>query len=168
MAELTQEQEEEIYDTQYFDCFQQWTEQTAKYPKMYIIVDSEGDMMIEQDDSEDGRSDEDDGLAEPIDMRLVGSNFRMVDAAWLYPVLELVGESGEVADKFKKILRDDGGIIQADKRVSILTELGDVQYAIARVADSLNEDLSNVVKRVRTKLLDRLKRGVVGGSGDAR
>ncbi len=44
----------------------------------------------------------------------------------LEKVLGLVGESGEAADKFKKIIRDKSGQISAEDRIEIIKELGDV------------------------------------------
>ena len=49
----------------------------------------------------------------------IGENF-------VYPVLGLVGESGEVAEKVKKIFRDDKGEISQVKKDELVKELGDV------------------------------------------
>jgi len=43
-----------------------------------------------------------------------------------YPTLGLCGESGEVAEKVKKIYRDSKGIVTLDKKLEIIKELGDV------------------------------------------
>ena len=154
----TADEEEEILTTSYFDNFQDWTKQTATYPRVWLIVDRGGDMFIEDADVESGKSF----------CNLMGSDFSTVEANWLYPLLGLVGEAGELADKFKKVVRDDYGIIQPEKRKAMLLELGDVQYYVARVAMAFGTPLSTVVANLRRKLLDRKKRGVLGGSGDER
>ena len=53
----------------------------------------------------------------------------------IYITLGLVGESGEVAEKIKKVIRDCGGKIDTGKAKEIIQELGDVLYYVARLAD---------------------------------
>ena len=45
---------------------------------------------------------------------------------FIYPALGLCGETGEVAEKIKKIIRDNNGIADAEKINDIKKELGDV------------------------------------------
>lgn len=85
-----------------------------------------------------------------------------------YPVLGLCGESGEVAEKVKKILRDDNGIVSFEKRELIIKELGDVLWYIAAIAFELNVNLNFIAEKNLSKLNSRKERGVLGGSGDAR
>lgn len=56
-----------------------------------------------------------------------------------YPALGLAGEAGEVADKVKKIYRDD----RTDARflTEIAKEIGDVMWYCAALADDLGFDL---------------------------
>jgi len=49
----------------------------------------------------------------------VGNNF-------IYPALGLCGEAGEVAEKIKKILRDNSSIADTERVNEIKRELGDV------------------------------------------
>lgn len=79
-----------------------------------------------------------------------------------------LGEAGEVQGKIKKVLRDDGGIVTEEKRAAIVGELGDVLWYVARLADELGLDLSEIATRNLDKLSSRKERGVIGGSGDNR
>jgi len=79
-------------------------------------------------------------------------------------VLGLVGESGEIAEKFKKHLRGDYVLVKED----IAKELGDVLYYLARIADNFKLSLNEVGNLNIKKLLDRQKRGVIKGTGDNR
>jgi len=91
----------------------------------------------------------------------IGSNFT-------YPALGLAGESGEVCDKIKKVLRDDGGIFSQEKLLSIKKELGDVLWYVAALCNELGFELNEVMELNIAKLLDRTARGVRAGSGDDR
>ncbi len=90
------------------------------------------------------------------------------DRNFVYPTLGLAGEAGEVADKVKKIIRDDGGEISPEKRKEIELELGDVLWYISQIATELNLSLENVALKNIDKLYSRLKREKLGGSGDKR
>lgn len=85
-----------------------------------------------------------------------------------YVSLGLVGEAGEIANKVKKVLRDDNGILTEDKRDKIVGELGDVFWYMARLCDELGVDPSVVLAQNVNKLFSRKDRGVLGGSGDNR
>lgn len=85
-----------------------------------------------------------------------------------YPVMGLVGEAGEVAEKAKKVYRDNGGVISEEQKQEIKKELGDVLWYIAQIATELNLSLEDVAESNLEKLLSRLDRGVLGGSGDNR
>lgn len=90
------------------------------------------------------------------------------DHNFIYPTLGLVGEAGEVAEKIKKVLRDDGGEISSEKREEIKKELGDVLWYIAQVATELNLPLTEIAEYNIEKLTSRLERGMISGSGDNR
>ena len=87
---------------------------------------------------------------------------------YIYPTLGLLGESGEIADKIKKVIRDDNSIISPEKKEEIKKELGDVLWYLAQISSELNIDLEEVAKKNIEKLYSRLERGVIGGSGDNR
>lgn len=83
-------------------------------------------------------------------------------------ILGLVGESGEVAEKFKKMIRDKEGVITHEDKIEIIKELGDVLWYINSIAHLLNSSLEDVAKANNKKLLDRKKRNAIQGSGDNR
>jgi NTP pyrophosphatase (non-canonical NTP hydrolase) len=83
-------------------------------------------------------------------------------------VLGLVGESGEIAEKVKKIVRDHDSDFSKFDRADLTKELGDVLWHVAVIADYFDIPLEDVGTANITKLADRLKRGVIGGSGDNR
>lgn len=86
----------------------------------------------------------------------------------LYPTLGLCGEAGEVAEKVKKMLRDDGGTLTPQRRVALAAELGDVLWYLAQVATEAGLALDDVAAANLEKLRSRAQRGALGGSGDER
>lgn len=87
---------------------------------------------------------------------------------FIYPVLGLVGEAGEVAEKFKKVLRNENGELNEKAREEIKKELGDVLWYLSQIATELNLSLDDVAESNIEKLASRLERGVINSSGDNR
>jgi NTP pyrophosphatase (non-canonical NTP hydrolase) len=86
----------------------------------------------------------------------------------VYPTLGLAGEAGEVAEKVKKLIRDDDGILSDERRAAIAKELGDVLWYVAQVATEAELDLDEIAAANIAKLMSRAERGVLQGSGDER
>lgn len=86
----------------------------------------------------------------------------------LYPGLGLCGEAGEVAEKLKKMVRDDGGVLTAERREALAKELGDVLWYVAQLATEAGLDLDEVASANLAKLRSRQERNVLQGSGDDR
>jgi NTP pyrophosphatase (non-canonical NTP hydrolase) len=86
----------------------------------------------------------------------------------IYPTLGLAGEAGEVAEKVKKLLRDDAGVLSDERREALAGELGDVLWYAAQVATEAGLDLEAIAQGNLDKLLSRQRRGVLSGSGDRR
>lgn len=85
-----------------------------------------------------------------------------------YTALGVAGEGGEFCDKVKKVLRDDDGVISAEKRIAMLKELGDDLWYIAASARELGSSLNEVMGMNVDKLLGRRVAGTVHGEGDNR
>lgn len=85
-----------------------------------------------------------------------------------YPALGLVGEAGEVAEKIKKVIRDQDGVLTDENKTEIAKELGDVLWYIAIMANEMGVTLQEVAEQNLEKLMSRKERGVLGGSGDNR
>jgi NTP pyrophosphatase (non-canonical NTP hydrolase) len=86
----------------------------------------------------------------------------------IYPTLGLCGEAGEVADKVKKVMRDRGGVFDAEVRDDLRLELGDVLWYVAQLASELGFDLDSIARANLEKLASRAARNVIAGSGDQR
>jgi NTP pyrophosphatase (non-canonical NTP hydrolase) len=90
------------------------------------------------------------------------------DNNFVYPTLGLAGEAGEVAEKVKKIIRDEEGVLNDEKREEIQKELGDVLWYVAQIATEMDLSLDDVASGNIKKLYDRMERNKLGGSGDNR
>lgn len=89
-----------------------------------------------------------------------------------YLALGIAGESGEVADKVKKFIRDSHFTsikdLNADQKADVAKELGDVLWYIAQIATEFGYDLEEVAEMNIDKLYSRMDRGALHGSGDER
>lgn len=90
------------------------------------------------------------------------------DMAIIYPTLGLTGEAGEVSDKVKKVIRDNGGHLTPERTMAILLELGDVLWYISALADDLGSNLTEVATLNIGKLASRQERNTLNGEGDNR
>lgn len=78
--------------------------------------------------------------------------------------LGLVGEAGEVAEKIKKLIRDNSKYANEE----IMKELGDVVFYATALANIYGRGLQEVLELNIQKLDDRQKRNKLRGSGDNR
>lgn len=90
------------------------------------------------------------------------------DPGYLEKILGLTGEAGEVAEKFKKAIRDKAGKITTEDKKEIAKELGDCLWYLATLARYLNLSFSEVAQMNIDKLQSRLERNQLRGSGDNR
>ena len=98
--------------------------------------------------------------AEQFDL-FAQEKYKASDPAFMAKVLGLVGEAGETAEKFKKILRDKAGEISEEDKLEILKELGDVLWYVAELAAGLGITLEDVawgnVEKLRKRYPDGFK-----------
>ena len=78
-----------------------------------------------------------------------------------YLSLGLVSEAGEVAGKVKKHIRDG-------TESNVASEIGDVLWYCAMLANELGVNLGKIMENNLEKLNDRKQRGKLQGSGDTR
>jgi len=79
-------------------------------------------------------------------------------------VLGLLGEAGEIAEKAKKLIRDNSTLDRRD----IIKEIGDVVFYATALANHFDSNLAEVLETNMDKLNDREARGVLSGNGDNR
>ena len=86
----------------------------------------------------------------------------------IYPTLGLTGEAGEVADKVKKVLRDNEGFFSDEIRSELIKEVGDVLWYVAALSNDLGYTLEEVANMNIIKLSKRRAENKIHGSGDNR
>ena len=91
----------------------------------------------------------------------IGNNF-------IYPTLGLCGEAGEVAEKVKKILRDENGNLTLQNIEKLTKEMGDVLWYLANLSTEINVSLEEVAQKNLDKLQSRKDRNKIHGDGDER
>jgi NTP pyrophosphatase (non-canonical NTP hydrolase) len=116
--------------------------------------------MINQDDIDGFREVSTQGYSYWVEGKMVTKG----DARLVENTLGLVGETGEVAEKVKKYIRDKSKIDPEE----IVKELGDVAFYLTGLANYFNSNLDEVLDTNMQKLNDRQSRGVISGSGDNR
>lgn len=74
-----------------------------------------------------------------------------------YLAIGLGGESGEVLNELKKMMRDNDGYINQDAREKIKLELGDVLWYITQLASRFDLNMSNIAEENIKKLEEMMK-----------
>ncbi len=86
----------------------------------------------------------------------------------MYLTLGACGEVGEIAEKVKKIIRNDDGVISEEKRELLKLEVGDVLWYLSQLSRVLGFSLDEAAQANIAKIMDRRARGVIKSSGDTR
>ena len=85
-----------------------------------------------------------------------------------YAIFGLASEVGELCSKIKKNMRDENGVLTLDDNEEIGKELGDVLWYLSQCCEELGLQLQNVAEQNVKKLMDRMERDMIKGSGDNR
>ena len=85
-----------------------------------------------------------------------------------YPVLGMCGETGEVAEKVKKVIRDNHNKYDTATKAAILKELGDVLWYLVAAAQDLGYTFDDVIENNMTKVNNRIVTNTQHGKGDNR
>lgn len=91
-----------------------------------------------------------------------------LEPGFLYYVMGIAGEAGEISEKFKKLFRDKKGIVDEDFKNIVIKEMGDVQWYMARLCSQFDIPFETVFTTNIEKLASRKKRGKLHGDGDER
>ena len=90
------------------------------------------------------------------------------DKKIIYPTLGLTGEAGEVAEKVKKVIRDNNQEFTDEKKRQIALEISDVLWYCANLSHDLGYTLGAIGQINIDKLASRQQRNKIGGAGDER
>lgn len=86
----------------------------------------------------------------------------------LYPLIGMCGETGEVADKIKKVLRDKNGKFSESDRLEILKEIGDTLWYMTALCNDLGSSLKDAANINLEKVTKRREDNTIHGEGDNR
>lgn len=88
---------------------------------------------------------------------------------FIYPTLGLVGETGEIAEKIKKVIRmDRDNTLSDEQKIELSKEMGDVLWYLAQLATEFGLSFEDIAIQNIEKLQSRKDRGVLNGNGDNR
>jgi len=77
----------------------------------------------------------------------------------LYATIAMSGESGEYSNEIKKMLRDDGGTLNTERRERLILELGDILWYVSANCRELGVTMAEVAERNHQKLKARYRGG---------
>jgi NTP pyrophosphatase (non-canonical NTP hydrolase) len=86
----------------------------------------------------------------------------------MYLALGICGESGEIAEKIKKYIRNDNAVMTDETRELLKLEIGDVLWYLSQLSRVLGFSFDEAARANITKIMDRRERGVIKSSGDTR
>lgn len=86
----------------------------------------------------------------------------------VYPTLGLTGEAGEVADKVKKVIRDNNSVFSYECKKEIAKEIGDVLWYCAMLSHDLGYSFDEIAQINCDKIASRKAHGKINGEGDNR
>jgi NTP pyrophosphatase (non-canonical NTP hydrolase) len=148
------------------DEYQALAQSTAIFPRVFTEHQVKQALVLAYARSDENRGVSLDLIEKWADYDIDGMETEF--SRLVYPVLGLVGEAGEIANKLKKVARDCEGQWGPEETADYEGELGDVQWYVAAIATGLKSKLGDIAAKNINKLFSRKARGVLGGSGDNR
>jgi NTP pyrophosphatase (non-canonical NTP hydrolase) len=79
----------------------------------------------------------------------------------VYLTIGLLGETGEIAEKIKKLLREGNNKLTKNNKEDLILELGDVLWYLSQLSRILGTDLTTIAHKNIKKLESRLKRNKI-------
>jgi len=80
---------------------------------------------------------------------------------YIYPLLGLAGEVGEVSEVISKIRRDNNGFLTVGDKLVLKSELGDVLWYLTQLASELGLSLEDIAITNLEKLKNRQEEGTL-------
>lgn len=79
-----------------------------------------------------------------------------------YLAVAINEEAGEVAGEVKKCIRDDGGKFSEERTDKLLSEMGDLLYYIAMMADTFDMSIEDLMgmQKVKIEMLGKKRKGI--------
>lgn len=99
------------------------------------------------------------------EMRIVKYDMYPESQKPLIYFLGLAGESGELCEKMKKIVRDGGTL---ERNEAVAKEIGDVLWYITRIASQSGYSIAEIADMNLSKLQSRFDNNKIHGEGDNR
>jgi NTP pyrophosphatase (non-canonical NTP hydrolase) len=90
-----------------------------------------------------------------------------INANWIYPLIGLLGEFGELGNFLKKIIRDKNFRISHKDRMYIKSESGDILWYLSELSWTLRLPMGVIAEHNIDKLFERKKKGAIHGSGES-
>ena len=91
-----------------------------------------------------------------------------IHPGWLYYILGVGGECGELIEHVKKHFRDEYGVMTPERLNDIVSEIGDIQWYLARLCSMFDIEFEEVFKKNCEKLARRKQNNQIHGDGDRR
>lgn len=111
---------------------------TAVYPKIYVLKNPTIDQI----------------------RRCAAVQVELIDLTWVYPLIGLVGEAGELANILKKTIRNHN--FETEPKINeIIDEKGDLNWYMAMLDYELKIEPEQVLKNNVKKLLERKQQGTI-------
>lgn len=122
----------------------EFAKKTAVYPKIMVLANPTEDQI----------------------KRCKAVGVELKDITWVYPLIGLIGEAGELANKLKKVIRDNKFQLTPEKISEIIDEKGDLAWYNIILDSELGLDPDMVLQLNIDKLQARQKKNTVHDTGN--